>query len=266
MDLKCHPSKQRLAAEKYKSRFATKPTHLPRPVCCKASSTTTTSATNNPNPIPVSTSVADKEGEKNQTLPTPATSNKMRDAIEALLMLGDAPPTDSQLALDDNALLVPIAGSSTASIPPPAKEDTDNLNIEATDEPIPSVDTPLNNDGAEAPVLPQQPPLPRTVLGMAVKTDLDNTDQNTIKLDPAPKKELSFKQYGIKRKYKSARKFKCKICLIELPSIQEFNQHYLDKHPPLLCPDCTKVFSSPRTLAKHRYTHAEFMFEYQDCG
>ena len=32
VDLKHKPSKQRIAADKYKSKFFTKPTHLPRPV------------------------------------------------------------------------------------------------------------------------------------------------------------------------------------------------------------------------------------------
>ena len=87
--------------------------------------------------------------------------------------------------------------------------------------------------------------------------------------DPKPtpvKKELSFKQYGIKRKYKQTRMFKCKLCPSEMPSVQEYNKHYLDCHPPQLCPDCTRVFISPRTLAKHSYTHAEYMYKCQDCN
>ena len=87
-----------------------------------------------------------------------------------------------------------------------------------------------------------------------------------VQTNQTPKKGLTIKQYGIKRKYKSTRKFKCKICGAELPSVQEFNQHCIDKHPLLPCPDCTKLFSSPRTLAKHRYIHGEPMYECKDCG
>ena len=32
VDLKCKPSKQWIAADKFRSKFITKPTHLPRPV------------------------------------------------------------------------------------------------------------------------------------------------------------------------------------------------------------------------------------------
>ena len=206
------------------------------------------------------------EGDKKQTLLTPVTSNETREAIKALLMLGDAPSADSQMAPDDNTLLVPITGGTAANIPPPPDEQTNDTNTEPADEPSIPNDVPDLNEEGGTPMFPQQTPLTRTVLGMAVKTDMDDTNCNAIKQEPTPKKELSFKQYGIKRKYKSTHKFMCQICSIELPSVQEFNQHYLDKHPPLPCPDCTRMFSSPCTLAKYWYMHAKFMYECQDCG
>ena len=102
------------------------------------------------------------------------------------------------------------------------------------------------------------------VLGTAIKTDGENdNDTQEVKIE---KKDLNIKQYGIKRKYKLDHKFKCKLCAAKLSSIQEFNKHYLDNHPPLPCPDCTRVFISPQTLAKHRYTHADYMYECEDCG
>ena len=96
-----------------------------------------------------------------------------------------------------------------------------------------------------------------------------NSRNRTSDIKPkatASKKELSIKQYGIKRKYKPTHKFKCSLCPSELPTVQEFNQHFIDNHPPLPCPDCTRVLTLPRTLAKHQYTHAEYMYECQACG
>ena len=102
------------------------------------------------------------------------------------------------------------------------------------------------------------------VIGMVIKTDGKNdNDTQEVKIE---KKDLNIKQYGIKRKYKLDHKFKCKLCAEKLSSIQEFNQHYLDNHPPLPCPDCTCVFISPWTLAKHRYMHADYMYECADCS
>ena len=83
-------------------------------------------------------------------------------------------------------------------------------------------------------------PLPGTVLGLAIKTDGDEPRTSDINPKPTPaRKELSVKQYGIKRKYKPTHKFKCNLCSLELPTGQEFNKHYIDNHHPLPCPDCT---------------------------
>ena len=123
--------------------------------------------------------------------------------------------------------------------------------------------TPTNQTLDQGINTPGNPPL-GIVIGTAIKSD-DKNDNDTqeIKIE---KKDLNIKQYGIKRKYKLDRKFKCKLCGEKLSSVQEFNQHCLVNHPPLPCPDCTRSFISPRTLAKHRYTHAEYMYECADCG
>ena len=111
--------------------------------------------------------------------------------------------------------------------------------------------------------MPGNPPQ-GIVIGTAIKTDGDNdNDTQEVKIE---KKDLNIKQYGIKRKYKLDRKFKCKLCGEKLSSVQEFNQHCLDNHPPLPCPDCTCMFISPQTLAKHRYMHTDYMYECADCG
>ena len=55
------------------------------------------------------------------------------------------------------------------------------------------------------------------------------TNTQEVKIE---KKDLNIRQYGIKRKYKLERKFKCKLCGEKLSSDQEFNQHCLDNHPP----------------------------------
>ena len=103
--------------------------------------------------IPVQTETLTK------TMLTPATSSEIRDAIEALLMLGDRSITDkTQSPEDDNALLVPISGTG---LPPnnyaPAKpvvplgEQLEDTATEQTEEsanpekPKPNEDT-MDND------------------------------------------------------------------------------------------------------------------------
>ena len=243
--LKCRPSKERIASERYQSKFTTKPTNVPKPVHNKRPQNKT--ATTSEPPLALSTRQADSELEApevtptNKTLLTPATSAKMRDAIDALLLLGELPPAN-QIPVDDNLILVPIlgynepetSGEKSGSTLPPAPENVATSEAPIKDNQHPEM--PADND--EAPAIQ----LPGTVLGTAIKTDVEAQTSTTDKADPKPtpvKKELSFKQYGIKRKYKQTHMFKCKLCPSEMPSVQEYNKHYLDCHPPQLCPDCT---------------------------
>ena len=56
-------------------------------------------------------STSDTPAPKSNTVLTPATSTKTKEAIEALLMLGDMPTMENHpIPDDDNALLVPITG------------------------------------------------------------------------------------------------------------------------------------------------------------
>ena len=50
-----------------------------------------------------------------------------------------------------------------------------------------------------------------------------------------------------------------------MTSVREYNNHYLDKHPPSHCSYCTQSFISPRTLARHMYNHKEIIFECKIC-
>ena len=270
MDLKHKPSRTRIAADKYKSKFVTKPTHLPKPVCHRISNPKSNTGTD----LSTATSILTETDAPEKTMLTPATSSETHDAIEALLMLGDVPITDKpQLPEDDNAMLVPIIGTSSGpdNIVPanpivPNKEPSEEPDAEKIEQStIP--ENLKSNEAAKNNTVNKETPLPSTVLGLAIKIDIDEHDTSDKKAKMVPtRKELSIKQYRIKRKYKSTHRFKCNLCPTELPSVQEYNKHYIDTHPPLPCLDCTRVFTSPRTLAKHWYTHAEYMFECQDCG
>ena len=247
IDQKRKLSKQWIAADKFRSKFITKPMHLPRPVRNKT-------AKKNPEAISTPTvdpqpSTSDKPASKLKTLLTPATSAETQEAIEALLMLGDMPTLEN--IPGDNASLVPVTGAALDDIHEAQQED-EALEPPPTNQ---TLDQGINTAG--------NPPLDIEI-GTAIKSDdKNNNDTQEVKIE---KKDLNIKQYGIKRKYKLDRKFKCKLCGEKLSSVQEFNQHCLDNHPPLPCPDCACIFISPRTLAKHRYTHAEYMYECTDCG
>ena len=131
-------------------------------------------------------------------------------------------------------------------------------------EPLPDVPTEANPPNPSGAV-----PRPGTLLGVAIKTDQgDNPTATEDQLDDADdnddtqtynkngkKKTFVTKEYGLKRRAKTKRNFKCGVCAAELESVRDYNQHYLDNHLPTPCPHCPQLFSSPCTMAKHKYSH-----------
>ena len=98
IDLKQKPSKTRIAAEKYsRSKFFTKPTHLPRPVHRKKTKADSPVALGSmEGHTKKANSTADSE-----TITVPATSCETQDVIDALLLLGN--PLEASLpGLGDN--------------------------------------------------------------------------------------------------------------------------------------------------------------------
>ena len=107
-----------------------------------------------------------------------------REAIEALLMLGDMPTVENNpLPADDNALLVPIIGTTPDEI-----QDA-SLATNVTEPP--QLTKELSHWYTH-----QETPPPGMVIGTAIKTDgeFDN-DTQEVKIE---KKDLNIKQYGIK--------------------------------------------------------------------
>ena len=78
-------------------------------------------------------------------------------------------------------------------------------------------------------------------------------------------RHFSMKSYKLKRKPEIKRRFKCRICPEILDSVQHYNNHCREKHPPLPCPHCTRSFNAPRHLLRHLYSHAEIMYECGKC-
>ena len=139
-------------------------------------------------------------------------------------------PEQSLPGLEENEALMPIAGPQQSNI-----ELLPDASLEAN---------PTNPPGTA--------PRPGTLLGVAIKTDQgDNPTTTEDQLDDADdnndnqredkngkKKTFVTKEYGLKRRAKTKRKFKCGVCSTELESVHDYNQHYLDNDPPTPCPHC----------------------------
>ena len=226
VDLKWKPSKTRIAAEKYsRSKFFTKPTQLLRPVHRQRGKISS----------PVASYSVEGQTKNVDTTPdaekstVPATSQETQDAIEALLLLGN-PPEQALPDLDENEALMPIAGPQQPNM-----------------EPLPCASPEVNPTNP-----PETAPRPGTILGVAIKTDqaynptttedqpddADDDDDNQTDDKNGKKKTFVTKEYGLKRRAKTKRKFKCGVCPTELESVCDYNQHYLDNHLPTPSPHC----------------------------
>ena len=58
---------------------------------------------------------------------------------------------------------------------------------------------------------------------------------------------------------------KCDMCGETFGTSTSFIEHYSTTHPPLPCKDCSKVFSNPLSLQKHRYHHVGKKFPCDMC-
>ena len=204
IDLKCKPSKQWIAADKFRSKFITKPMHLPRPVRNKTSkkdSEAQSKPTVDPQP-----STSDTPTLKLNTVLTPATSTETKEAIEALLMLGNLPTMENNpLPDDDNAILVPITGvTPDEALEAPQADDT--------------TEPPPTNQKPELLINTPGNPPSGIVIGKAIKTvGDDNKDTQEIKIE---KKDLNIKQYGIKRIYKLDRNLSANYAVKNYPAFK----------------------------------------------
>ena len=58
-------------------------------------------------------------------------------------------------------------------------------------------------------------------------------------------------------KTKHVHSFKCIICQVVTHSTMEYNKHYSANHPPLNCQDCSRMFTNPTSLQRHKYNHTK---------
>ena len=230
------PSSARIAAQRKildaRLRSPPRPTRVTEPIPC--TSTTTPETT--------------------KTITKPATEAETREVISALLTLGQDQmdyTTDKTIPAQQEHSVANEASNEQLdqeSVQPPIEANVVVKNTPATD-------------------------VEEKVIGTAIKTILEDgetTNQPPAPQPPAPqptqskKGTVTFKSYRLKKSKKDL-KLRCRVCLVSIPSVREYNKHYLDKHPPTPCPYCNKRFISPRTLARHLYVHKEIMYECKTC-
>ena len=61
------------------------------------------------------------------------------------------------------------------------------------------------------------------------------------------------------------RTFRCQQCVFKCDTQGKMNEHFRSSHLPVKCPECDDTFTTPNTLARHRYTHGELTKVCRDC-
>ena len=174
------------------------------------------------------------------TVLVPATREEMQIAIDALLTLGHDLSFGIDAEQEDNDILQPIVPGDTLPDPMPMisklnSDDTEILEQHITPNEETERAEPQNNNG----------PKP-------------NQEKR--------KGQLVVQNYQLARNRKPRHKFSCVGCPQKCANNKELNDHFRSSHPPLTCSDCKKLFSTPSTFEKHKYTHYEFMYECKTCN
>ena len=74
--------------------------------------------------------------------------------------------------------------------------------------------------------------------------------------------------FGIRKRVtplKKPRYYRCITCKEKFPKLSLLNEHYRDRHPPLLCTVCDKEFVTPNGLEWHAYLHKTLKFKCTVC-
>ena len=107
-------------------------------------------------------------------------------------------------------------------------------------------------------------------IGDGTEIPYDDEDNKIRDNTPVPKKRGKFVNtfYGIKRKYKRKRNFKCDDCDFRESNLKRLNDHYRSEHGELKCTKCNETFNTPSALRKHGYSHTEKAGKKpcEDCG
>ena len=210
----------------------------------------------------------------------PQTTEDEDDAIDALLSLGsdlsqNIPADDP---LNENALLMPI-GAPTIQDINPVEVKLDQVNVDNAIANVIEQEQLLETSTQSLSQTEQVSPLDTETDKLAdsdvtipaedeIEESIDANQNNTgDKPPPTPKKgSVEIKEYGVKRKVSDGKlKFKCPKCGKRTKTRKQQNQHYKDRHDPIMCSNCDKVFNNPASLSVHMYNHMEHRFKCDNC-
>ena len=187
-----------------------------------------------------------------------------------MLSLGEV--RDDTIDEDDNAQLMPIGAPTgiTDAIPVPILLDQVNVDnaiasmLEADDLDKTTMNAPVScpEDEDENNRLMEAATAGEPVV---TSTEPSNTENRPKSASPT-QGSLKIKTHVLKKKADSNRRYKCSVCGVTKPTMQQVNEHHLQKHKPQICTICGCTFALASSLTRHMYNHEQHRFNCDSCN
>ena len=192
------------------------------------------------------------------------------EIADALLSLGEV--RDDTIDEDDNAQLMPIGApiGITDAVPVPVLLDQVNVDnaiasmLEADDLDKTTTNAPVSRpeDEDENNRLMEAATAGEPVV---TSTEPSNTENRPKSVSPT-QGSLKIKTHVLKKKADNNRRYKCSVCGVTKPTMQQVNEHHLQKHKPQICTICGRTFVLVSSLTRHMYDHEQHYFNCHSCN
>ena len=191
---------------------------------------------------------------RNRVLDTVETVNtgEELEIADALLSLGEV--RDDTIDDDDNAQLMPVGAPTgiTDAVPVPVLLDQVNvdnaiasmLEVDDFDKTTPNAPVSCPGDEDEDNSLMEAETAAEPVV---TSTESSNTENRPKSASPT-QGSLKIKTHVLKKKADSNQRYKCSVCGVTKPTIQQVNEHHLKKHKPQICTVCGRTFALALSL------------------
>ena len=192
------------------------------------------------------------------------------EIADALLSLGEV--RDDTIDDDDNAQLMPVGAPTgiTDVAPVPILLDQVNVDnaiasmLEADDLDKTTPNAPVSHAGDED----EDNRLMEAVTAcepVVTSTKSSNTENRPKSTSPT-QGSLKIKTHVLKKKADSNLRYKCSVCGVTKPTMQQVNEHHLEKHKPQICTICGHTFALASSLTRHMYDHEQHRFNCDSCN
>ena len=156
------------------------------------------------------------------------------EIADALLSLGEV--WDDTIEDDDNSRLMPVGVPTSITDAVPVPVILDQINV---DNAIAGIIEAKELDKAESNVTVPVPGEDDKGATKATTTDdvgatntvLPNTENRSKSASPT-QSSLKIKTHALKKKGDSNPRYKCSVCGVTKPTVQQVNEHHLKKHKP----------------------------------